>query len=165
MNRHKGKEREIHNAHMYHAILPIIFVTIWILDTNIFKLTIWINNFIFLWLRIIFFIIFLIFALIFIQLSHKILFQQKHEPPNTLLTNGVLGYVRNPMYLGILLIYVALICLSVSIICIILFVFIFLVYNKMANFEEKKLEELIGDDFLKYKEKVPKWIPNLRRNI
>jgi len=30
--RHEGHEREIPNAHIFHAILPIGFAAIWILD-------------------------------------------------------------------------------------------------------------------------------------
>jgi len=59
-----------------------------------------------------------------------------------------------------LLIYVAFIFLSLSLISIGLFVLIFLVYNWMANFEEKILENLFGEQFLEYKKKVGKWLPN-----
>ncbi|MFX0019595.1 MAG: methyltransferase family protein, partial [Candidatus Hermodarchaeota archaeon] len=77
-----------------------------------------------------------------------------------LITTGILEYVRNPMYFGILLIYVSFIFLSISLISIAFFLLVFLVYNRMVNFEEKILESMFGDQFLDYKKKVSKWIPN-----
>jgi len=93
-------------------------------------------------------------------LSHKVLFDH-NEPSDTLITSGIMGRVRNPLYLGVLLIYVAFLFLSISIISIGFFIIVFLVYNKMVNYEEKKLIEIFGNEFLEYKKKVPKWIPKL----
>ncbi len=93
------------------------------------------------------------------MLSHRTLFRT-HQPPDKLITKGILRYVRNPMYLGILLIYLAVLILSVSLIGIGIFIIIFLVYNWMVNYEEKLLEDMFGEEYKKYKTKVPKWIPN-----
>ena len=165
MTKHEGADREMPNAHVYHILSPIIFITIWMLDSSVFNFSIWLNEFVPLLLRIIIFAIVLGLALTFIQLSHKTLFKGEHKPSDTLLTSGVVAHVRNPMYLGILLIFVAFLFLSISIICVILFIPIFLIYNKMANFEANILEGLFGEEFLKYKEKVPKWIPSIKKRV
>ena len=158
--RHEGHEREIPNAHIYHAILPIAFILVWFLDSNIFKISTFLNSFIPFVIRLILFILVLVIAITFIMLSHRALFKS-HQPSNSLITNGILGHVRNPMYLGILLIYVAFIFLSISLISIGSFIIVFLVYNWMVNFEENILENIFGEQFLEYKKKVPKWIPIL----
>jgi protein-S-isoprenylcysteine O-methyltransferase Ste14 len=93
-------------------------------------------------------------------MAHKILFEKIDKPSDTLITNGILKHVRNPLYLGVLLLYVAFILLSISLISVIIFVIICLIYDKMVNFEEKILEEMFGVEYLEYKNKVPKWIPN-----
>jgi protein-S-isoprenylcysteine O-methyltransferase Ste14 len=160
MKRHEGHEREIPNAHLYHAILPVIFFIIWFLDSNIFHISTFLNDIIPFLIRLILFIVVFFIAITFITLSHRVLFKS-HQPPNSLITNGILGYVRNPMYLGILLIYVAFVFLSISLISIALLIIVFLVYNWMVNFEESILENLFGEDYLKYKKKVSKWIPRL----
>lgn len=157
-----AKDREMPNAHLYHAILPVVFIIAWMLDTMVFNATIWLDAYVPSWLRFTLFTIVLSLALMFIYLSHKTIFSTPHEAPATLLNKGVLGHVRNPMYLGFQLIYISLICLSISIICIVIFVVIFLVYDKMATFEEKILENLFGDAYLEYKKKVPKWIPRIK---
>ena len=158
VKRHEGHEREIPNGHIYHAVVPIIFLTIWFLDSSLFRISTILNEYIPFAIRIILFILFLGIAFIFITLSHRTLFKS-HQPSNSLITNGILSYVRNPMYLGFLLIYLAFILLSISLISVGLFFVVFLIYNWMVNFEENILENMFGEEYTKYKEKVPKWIP------
>ena len=152
--------REIPHSHLLHALLPIIFIVIWVLDSWILLISVWLNEFVPSILRLILFITILGLAFIIIVLAHKTLFDH-NGPSDTLLTSGILGHVRNPLYLGILLIYVAVLFLSISIISIVLFIIIFLIYNWMVNFEEKKLEKIFSNEYLEYKKKVPKWIPKL----
>jgi len=159
VKRHEGHEREMPNSHIYQASMPVAFFIIWFLDSNFFKISTFLNDFVPFLVRLIFFIGILICAITFIIVSHRVLFQS-HEPPSTLITNGILGYTRNPMYFGILLIYVAFIFLSISLICIGFFIIITLFYNRMANFEEGILENMFGEQYLDYKKKVSKFIPN-----
>ncbi len=159
IKRHEGHEREFPNAHIYHAILPVGFSLIWFLDSIVFRISIFFNDYVLFVIRLILFLVVLAIALTFISLSHRALFKS-HQPPNSLITNGILRYTRNPMYFGILLIYVAFIFLSISLISIGFFIPVFLVYNRMVNFEEKILENMFGEPFLEYKQKVGKWLPN-----
>ena len=152
--------REIPHSNLLQTLLPIIFFVIWILDSWILLISVWLNNFVPLLLRIILFITVLGLALIIMYLSHKTLFDH-NKPLDTLITSGIMGRVRNPLYLSVLLIYIAFLLLSISIISIGFFIIIFLVYNRMVSYEEKKLEKMFGNEFLEYKKKVPKWIPKL----
>ena len=56
------------------------------------------------------------------------------DPPRKLVIIGPYRYVRNPMITGVLLVLLA---------------------------EEKGLEKRFGDEYLKYKARVPRWIPRL----
>ncbi|MFW9968826.1 MAG: methyltransferase family protein [Candidatus Odinarchaeota archaeon] len=159
IKRHEGHGREAPNSHIYQTLLPIIFFLIWILDTNVFEFSTFLNNFVHFLIRLILFIIVLAIALTFIMLSHQTLFKT-HKPSDKLITIGILRYVRNPMYFGILLIYIAFLILSISLIGIGMFVIVFLVYNWMVNYEENILENMFGETYNEYKRKVPKWIPN-----
>ncbi|MFX1257740.1 MAG: methyltransferase family protein [Promethearchaeota archaeon] len=156
----KYNKREIRFSHLLHTILPISFIFLWVLDSRVLYLTVFLNLYVPFILRVILFVVFLISALIIMGISYKTLFS-KNKPSPTLITGGILKYVRNPMYFGILLIYVAFLCFSISLLSIAYFVIVFLVYNKMVNYEENKLEELFKEDYLKYKKNVPKWIPKL----
>jgi len=159
VKRHEGHERETPNSHIYHTLLPILFILIWILDTITFRFSTFLNDYIHILVRLILFVIVFSTSIIFIQLSHRILFKT-HRPPNKLITNGILRYVRNPMYFGILLIYVAFLFLSISLISVGFFIIVFLVYNWMVNFEENILLDMFGEEYKEYKCKVSKWIPN-----
>ncbi len=163
-NKH-SHHREMPHAHLYHVAIPIIFVFIWSLDSFFFKLTLWLNEIVMLWIRVLLFIVILSVALAFIYLSHKAIFKESHEASNVLITDGILGHVRNPMYLGIMLIYLSLIMFSMSIISMVVIILSFFVYNKMANFEAKILEQMFGDEYLAYKNRVPKWISSLKKKL
>jgi protein-S-isoprenylcysteine O-methyltransferase Ste14 len=63
------------------------------------------------------------------------------------------------MYLGTHLFYLGLAIITFSIISIILWMIIFAFYNTLANYEEIKLEERFGNQFLEYRKNVRKWIP------
>ncbi len=156
-----GKSREMPHTHVYHILMPVIFIFVWMLDSQIFHLTTWLNIFVHYEIRLIGFIIIFVAGLIFIQLSHTALFKDK-EPLEGLITKGVLGHTRNPMYFGISLFYISLLFFSMSLMSLLLFIPIFLIYNKMANFEAKLLEDMFGSAYLEYKKKVPKWIPSLK---
>jgi protein-S-isoprenylcysteine O-methyltransferase Ste14 len=160
MSSHETKEiiRETKYSHFIQTTLPIAFISIYLLDTFIFQFSVGLNDIIPFIIRIILFVITLGIALILIKMAHDALFKH-NTPSNTLLTSGILSHVRNPMYLGVLLIYVAFILLSISLISLGFFIIVALIYNKMVNYEEKVLEELFGDQWLEYKKRVPKWIP------
>ena len=158
--KYSGLDREYPRAHLYHSLLPIIFIIVWIIDTLFLSLTVWLNYFVPLVLRIVLFVLVFGLALVFIQLSHNVLFKD-NKPSDILLIKGILKRTRNPMYFGILLVYLSFILLSPSVICIILFIGIILLYDKMVNFEEDILEEMFGQEYLDYKKKVPKWIPKI----
>ncbi|MFX1378613.1 MAG: methyltransferase family protein [Promethearchaeota archaeon] len=159
IKRHEGHEREAPNSHIYQSVLPIVFILIWFLDSQIFRFSTFLNIFIPFLIRLILFIIVFAISIAFIMLSHRTLFKS-HQPPNKLITVGILRYMRNPMYFGILLIYVAFLFLSISLIGIGMFIIVFLVYNWMVNYEERILEDLFGEDYKEYKRNVSKWIPN-----
>jgi protein-S-isoprenylcysteine O-methyltransferase Ste14 len=151
-------QRESKYSHLIQLSLPISFIIIWILDSFVFLISTVLNSVVPLLIRIILFAIVLVLAFFLLKLSHDALFSH-NEPSDSLITSGILGHVRNPLYLGVLLIYVAFICLSISLISIVFFIFVALIYNSLVNYEEKVLEELFGEDWLTYKKQVPKWIP------
>ncbi len=154
-NNHSKKEYP--HTYLIHTILPFIFALVSIVDTFSFSLTVWLNDFVSILIRIILFAVFLTISLILMSLSHKALFKN-NEPSETLIITGILKYSRNPLYFSILLIYVSFLFLSISVICIILFIIIFLIYKKMINYEKKVLEDLFGEQYLEYKKKVPKYL-------
>ena len=156
------KEREYPNSHLIQLFSALLFASVEILDAAIFNFSTRILNFIPILIRGILSVIILGFALLFISKAHQAVFggtvKHQHEI-NTLITTGIFAHVRNPMYLGILLLYCSILILTMSLIAFGVWIIIFWLYNKLATFEERILEELFGDFYKKYKQRVSKWIP------
>ena len=82
--------------------------------------------------------------------------------PKHLVIEGPFKIVRNPMIIGVLLILSAqaLILNSAGIFYwAVIFFVINCIYFKV--FEEKQLEKKFGQEYLRYKEKVPMWLPKI----
>jgi len=95
-----------------------------------------------------------------VRLAEKALFQEELESP-TVIDTGILGHVRHPLYLGVLMIYLGFIIGTFSIASVVIFIFVALIHNKLATYEEQDLERIFGEKYVEYKRRVPKWIPRL----
>jgi protein-S-isoprenylcysteine O-methyltransferase Ste14 len=86
------------------------------------------------------------------------------DAPRKFVATGTYKYVRNPMYLGVLLIFVgyALIyhSLSVLILSLLLFLFAHLV---VVFVEEPALKNKFGVDYINYKKRVGRWLPKIKK--
>ncbi len=74
---------------------------------------------------------------------------------------GGFRYIRHPLYLGCVLIYLGLTIATLSIISFVLFLVIFIFYNYIAGYEEKLLDAKIGEEYKEYKKRTGKWIPTI----
>ena len=87
------------------------------------------------------------------------------NPPQRLVTTGLYSWVRNPMLLGwiIMLFGVGILLNSISLIFIFtpLFILLNVLYLKVV--EEKEMEKKFGQEYVKYKESVPMFIPRFRK--
>ncbi len=82
---------------------------------------------------------------------------------NVLTTGGPYAYTRNPLYLGTCLVGLGVTVAGGWWPFVALFVgFFSLVYGPTMRAEERRLEELFGDRFREYAERVPLFLPRLR---
>jgi len=160
MPHRSGAGREHPQTHLIHIICIIGFMIVCISDSLIFNFSTFLINYILWPIRIILFAIFLVIALIFMRLSGKKVFPENQEQ-KSLAKTGIFAYVRNPMYLGTPLIFIAFIFLTLSLISIVPLVITLFLFNHMVKFEEKDLEKIFGQEYLEYKKKVPRWLPRL----
>ncbi len=81
----------------------------------------------------------------------------------TLVDTGPYAIVRNPLYIGNIIIATGLSVLS-KLIWFTPFVilYFFTLYHVVVLYEEKKLSERWEDEYLAYFNEVPRWIPRLR---
>ncbi len=81
------------------------------------------------------------------------------EESSYLITEGLFKYSRHPMYLGMVLALLGLFILLGSIAPLIAIpIFIWVITKKFLLIEEKALEEKFGEEYIKYKTNVRRWI-------
>lgn len=80
-----------------------------------------------------------------------------------LVQGGPYALVRNPMYLGILLVGLGVVLVLLNLWAAILFLAIFIVrYATLIFKEEKKLLGIFGNDYVQYRHRVPRIVPRLK---
>ena len=86
------------------------------------------------------------------------------QPTTALVVTGPYRFIRNPMYLSLILLYVALALYFRVVWAIVLLLpaQVMVRYHVVAG-EEKYLERKFGPAYLDYKGRVPRWLPRIRR--
>lgn len=108
--------------------------------------------------------LFLVTALCFLATSLVKFFKTNNtviliKPASSLQTTGIYGISRNPMYVGLLFLYLAITCFVGNWWNIILFPLLVLIIQAyVIGNEEKYLERAFGNDFLEYKRRVRRWL-------
>ncbi len=84
---------------------------------------------------------------------------EKHDlkRQNKIITSGPFKYSRNPIYLGLLLFYLGS-CLTLRSYYIIFVIITYFYFYKVILKEEVFLEKNFGKDYLRYKQKTPRFI-------
>lgn len=77
-----------------------------------------------------------------------------------LVTYGIFAWVRNPLYVGNLLIWAGFVVISGVLwflpVALVIFAF---EYSLIVRYEEGVLESIFGSDYLAYKQTTPRWLP------
>ncbi len=78
---------------------------------------------------------------------------------SAIVSDGIYRWTRNPMYLGMALVYLALTLAFSSMGALVLFpVLILIIRTQVIAREERYLEEKFGSEYLKYKQNVRRWL-------
>jgi protein-S-isoprenylcysteine O-methyltransferase Ste14 len=81
-----------------------------------------------------------------------------------LVTGGPYAYVRNPIYLGNLLVGLGVVGVAGSWVALAVLVVVFSIeYGAIVSLEEEFLTRTFGDAYREYAARVPRWLPRLRR--
>jgi protein-S-isoprenylcysteine O-methyltransferase Ste14 len=85
------------------------------------------------------------------------------DPPKELVAAGFYRYVRNPMYVGVLLIIIGHFLWFKTISLIIYAAIVFLCFHLfVTQYEEPTLKRKFGASYESYLKRVPRWIPRFR---
>lgn len=81
-----------------------------------------------------------------------------------LITNGPFSYVRNPLYVGNMLVYAGVGVMSMALfpwLFIIALIWFYIQYHMIVTSEEEYLAERFGQDYEEYRKKVRRFLPRL----
>lgn len=139
-------------------ILLIVFLALWAFDSFVFQFSTFLAASVPLLIRLALTGSTLAVGFYLGKKSMRIVFTEKRDSPQVI-KKELYSHIRHPMYLAMILFYVALIFATLSLLSFALGIFIFLFYNYIAAYEEKLLEKKLGQDYVEYKNQVPRWFP------
>jgi protein-S-isoprenylcysteine O-methyltransferase Ste14 len=85
------------------------------------------------------------------------------DPPRELIITGLYQYVRNPMYVGVLLVIIGHFLWFGFWNLLIYAALVFLAFNSFVIFyEEPNLRQRFGPAYEEYLKRVPRWIPRFK---
>jgi len=87
-----------------------------------------------------------------------------YRAKDKLVTTGIYAQTRHPQYLGVLLITGGINFLWPTFSTLLMWPILVFVYIRLAKEEEVKMQERFGEEFQKYKDRVPMFIPRLSNN-
>jgi protein-S-isoprenylcysteine O-methyltransferase Ste14 len=83
-----------------------------------------------------------------------------YDPPRELVVAGLYHYVRNPQYVGVVLVIVSEALLTGMVVLFGYATFMAIGYHLFVkNYEEPTLGRLFGESYARYRETVPRWLP------
>ena len=83
------------------------------------------------------------------------------KPPERLVTSGIYGYTRNPMYLGHLIFLLGLTLALRSIFAAVITVATAIWFQSRVVGDERRLIDLFGTPYVDYLKRVKRWIPGV----
>ncbi|MBN2345796.1 MAG: DUF1295 domain-containing protein [Candidatus Aminicenantes bacterium] len=146
------------------VLLACLFLAVWGADTFFLHWTTHLNGSIPAVLRIPAGIALLILAYSLSTTGLAVVFGERREKPEVI-RRSVFRIVRHPVYLGELLLYLALLLLSLSLAAAGVALLAALFLHVISRYEEKLLLQRFGDEYRAYMRQVPMWLPRLRPAI
>ena len=169
VNQLTEKEREHPHCHLIQFLCFVAFFFIWVLDNFVIKSSARVFTLIPFPVRLLISGSLICIAFAISRSLHNLVLPKspnnkedghKHHLPDHVIDYGVMAYVRHPLYLAVILFYLAFVILTMSIIPLLIWIIIALIHNRMASFEEKQLLRMFNDQYSEYRRNVPKWLPH-----
>ncbi len=139
-------------------ILLLFFLLIWILDSFVFHYSTFLKDVIPDFIRIPVASIVLFLAWILARRGMKAVFGTEREKPE-LISSGVFGVIRHPIYTGAILFYLGATLITLSLISAAFWLVIVAAYFLIARYEERILSNEFGQAFTDYKKRTGMLFP------
>lgn len=143
-------------------ILFFVFFVVWMVDCFVYEFSVILfQNLSLMFVLLVSIIVFFIAGYL-AKTSLKIVFGEVRDKPE-IINTSVYQYVRHPMYLAVILLFLSFLIFKFSLAGFIIWIIAVSFYHFIANFEEKLLFEKFGDEYEKYRQAVPMWIPKFKK--
>ena len=98
---------------------------------------------------------------LFLSLSgiHTVFSEYTEQP--RMITSSLFSFVRHPVYLGALLVYIGLLVFLLSPLALVVFVAVIFLYDWLAQDEEARMLKVFGQRYEVYRLQTPRWLPKL----
>lgn len=161
LNQHEQLTGEHKMGDTGQAILAVLFFSTWISDSFLNYSTV-LEGSIPLALRILLGVVVFILAGYLAARGLYIVFGKKRAEP-AVIQEGPFRFVRHPVYLGEILLYLGFLILNISLVAFVVMLIAIGFLHYISSHEEKLLIVRFGDDYQRYRKEVPMWIPFLPR--
>jgi len=88
-----------------------------------------------------------------------------HGAKGGLVTDGPYAYVRHPQYSGLFIVMIGMLIQWPTIITALMFPVLVFAYYRLSKREESDMVNMFGDEYKRYIEKIPMFIPRLRKEV
>jgi len=139
----------------------VVFLLIWGLDSFVFKGTTMLATVVPLSVRLAAAGLAFVLAVYFVEKGHRVI-SDDSSGAHGLVKEGAFARVRHPLYGGSLLFYLSLFFSTISLAALAVWYLTAVFHNVIATYEERLLLEEYGDEYRRYQQNVPRWLPRPR---
>lgn len=144
------------------VMLLILFLTVWALDSFVYRYSTFLAAQIPLAVRFAMALLSILAGWLLVRGGMKEVFGTRREKPEVIDT-GVFSVVRHPIYLGAVMFCLGILINTMSLFTAVVWLMILGFYIYIARYEEKILSKEFGTDYLKYQQKVGMLFPRRPR--
>jgi protein-S-isoprenylcysteine O-methyltransferase Ste14 len=148
------------------AVFLVVYLGVWGLDSFVFRFSTWFAEVVPVFVRLPLGILSLAVGIYLVGKSEAAVFGRtlvgRTGQPKFMMS-GIYAWVRHPMYLGSLLVLLVFFFATVSLLSLLVWVGLFVFFDRMATYEERDLIRILGEQYLNYQKQVPKWLMHIRR--
>jgi protein-S-isoprenylcysteine O-methyltransferase Ste14 len=166
MSHRKGLGAEHPLNDKVQAVFLIVYLVVWFLDSFVFRLSTVLVEVVPILVRLSLGALSFAVGIYLVAKSETAIFGRTlvgETGKPKFVTTGVYAWVRHPMYLGSLLVLLAFFFSTLSLLSLLVWMGLFVFFDKMATYEERDLIRILGEQYLIYQKQVPKWLIHIRR--
>ncbi len=153
---------ENHLSDIGQILFALIFFSVWISDTFFFKFSTFQGRYFLPFVRIPLGIIVLLISAFLAWTGLRVVFGERREVPRVI-RKSVFGFVRHPIYLSEILLYLGLLIVRISLVAAVVWIFAITFLHYISRYEERLLLLHFGAEYKQYMDEVPMWIPLIRK--